>query len=66
MSILRKLFGSGIHDDGREEYLAKAEQHERKIFDEKRVLYNELIAVDQTARIFKSSAGKLRIMRGEQ
>lgn len=66
MSLFRKIFGSGIRDDEKDHYTARSEDFERRQSEEKRVLYTEVMSAKQSATVFKSTAGKMRMMRGEQ
>lgn len=66
MSLFRRVFGSGIKDDEKDHYTARAEDFERRQSEEKRVLYSEVLSAEQSARIFRSTAGKIRLMRGDR
>jgi hypothetical protein len=66
MSLLRRFFGSKIVDEDREEYLSRSRQKDAQIASARNALFNELIEVDQKARVFQSAAGEMRLMRGRR
>ncbi len=66
MSFLKKLFGSGIVDDSRDEYREHATDVDRKIADSRDAMYRAVFHVDQNARVFRNAAGEMRMMRGSR
>lgn len=66
MNLLKKLFGSGIVDDHADEYREHASTIERKIADSRDAMYRAVLRADQNARVFRNTAGEMRMMRGNR
>ena len=65
MSLIRRLFGSGITDEEKDEYRARSEIRERSIADKRTALYQAVNQVDERSRLFEVYAGKSRLMRDQ-
>jgi len=66
MRFLKRLFGSGIVDENRDEYREKSFDVERKLADSRDAMYRAVLHADQNARVFRNAAGEMRMMRGSR